>query len=161
MNKRQDNAPKLNQPGDDTLSALEVISKYTEALINADAEKMNSLRSPGFVLDWVYGDAFENSPRSAQETHEFWPSWFAGFPEMDYDVTRTIAAEEVVVVQWTFAGTNSGPLNPPVFRETVEATGKTIQLRGVSIYDVSAGLIVRETTYIDLATLLVELGITL
>lgn len=112
-------------------------------------------------LDWVYGDAFEDRPRSLDETKEFWPSWFAGFPEMDYEVTRTIAAEEVVVTQWTFTGTNTGPLGPPAFGQRMEPTGRTIQFRGVTIYDVSDGLIQRETTYMDLATLLVELGVTL
>ncbi len=113
------------------------------------------------LLDWVYADAFEERPRSVEETKAFWPSWFAGFPEMDYKVTRTIAAEKVVVTEWIFTGTNTGPLDPPVFEERREPTGRTIRLRGVSLYDVSDGLIQRETTYMDLATLMVELGIVL
>ena len=40
-------------------------------------------------------------------------------------------------------------------------TGKTIRIRGVSVYDLDGGLIQRETLYLDLATLLVELGVTL
>jgi hypothetical protein len=80
---------------------------------------------------------------------------------MDYEVTRTIAAETVVVTQWTFTAANTGPLGPPAFESPREPTGRTIRLRGVSIYDVSEGLIQRETTYMDLATLMVELGVTL
>ncbi|UCC65117.1 MAG: ester cyclase [Anaerolineae bacterium] len=145
----------------DTPSALVVVSEYVAALAACDSAKMHALHSPDFVLDWVYADAFEDRPRSAEETKAFWPAWFAGFPEMDYEVTRTIAAEKVVVTQWTFTGTNIGPLGPPAFGRHLEPTGRTIQLRGVSIYDVSEGLIQRETTYLDLATLMVELGITL
>jgi hypothetical protein len=33
--------------------------------------------------------------------------------------------------------------------------------RGVSIYDISAGLIQRETAYMDLATIMVELEVDL
>jgi steroid delta-isomerase-like uncharacterized protein len=138
-----------------------VVSRYVDALAARDTVKMHRLHSTDFVLDWVYADAFENPPHSAEETDAFWPSWFAGFGEMDYQVVRTIAADEVVVTEWVFTGTNTGPLDPPVFEARREPTGRTIRLRGVSIYDVSEGLIRREATYIDLATLLVELGVTL
>jgi steroid delta-isomerase-like uncharacterized protein len=120
---------------------------------------MASLRADEFVLDWVHGDAFQNLPLSRTETDQFWPAWFSGFPEMDYEVNRTIAAAEVIVVQWTFTGTHSQVLGPPIFNPPVEATGRTVQLRGVSIYDVHNGAIDRETTYLDLATLMVELGV--
>jgi len=78
---------------------------------------------------------------------------------MDYEVTRTIAAESVVVIQWTFTGTHDRPLGAPVFDPPLEPTNRTIRLRGVSIYDIKDLLINRETMYIDLATLWVELGI--
>ena len=143
----------------DKLTALEVVSEYAGALSVRDSERMNVLRSPDFVLDFVNGDATEDRPLSIEQTKEFWPSWFRAFPEMDLEVTRTIAAEEVVVTQWIFTGTNSGSLDPPVFDDPIEPTGRTIRLRGVSIYDVSDGLLQRETMYFDLATLMVELGV--
>jgi steroid delta-isomerase-like uncharacterized protein len=155
MTRRQHNRQRTDTP-----SALDVVSEYVAALAARDTAKMHSLHSPDFVLDWVYADAFENPPRSAEETKAFWPAWFAGFPEMDYEVIRTIAAAEVVVTEWFFTGANTGPLDPPVFEERRKPTGRTIRFRGVSIYDVSEGLIQRETTYIDLATLMVELGVT-
>ena len=80
---------------------------------------------------------------------------------MDYEVTRTIAAENVVVTQWTFIGTFSNTLGVPVFDPPQEPTGKTIRIRGISVYDITAELIQKETMYIDLATLYVELGVSL
>lgn len=142
-------------------SAFDVVADYVEALANRDHASMNKLRADDFVLDFVYADAFETEPLSDEQTRNFWPAWFAGFPEMDFAVTRSIAAPDVVVVQWTFAGTQSGPLNPPVFEEARAATGRTVHFRGVSIYDVQNGLIQRETAYMDLATLLVELEVQL
>ncbi len=152
---------KDNHLKKDDLSALEVVSEYIAALAAADIERMRILHAPNYVLDWVYGDAFEDPLSTAEETIKFWPSWFAGFPEMDFEVTRTIAREDVIVTQWIFTGTNSGALGPPVFEDSRVPTGRTIQFRGVSIYDVHSGLIQRETTYVDLATLMVELGIVL
>ena len=143
------------------MEAIEIISEYVSALAAGDTEQMNSLRAPDFELDFVYSDADESAPLTSEETRQFWPSWLAGFPEKDYQITRTIAAEDVVVTQWVFTGTHSEPLGSPLFDEPVAPTGRTILFRGVSIYDIKDGLIQREATYFDLATVLVELGIQL
>jgi predicted ester cyclase len=147
--------------GSDHHTSLEVVSGYLAALAAGDSKGMDVFRAPDYVLDLVQRDAFEQGALSHDETRAFWPSWFASFPEMDYQVTRTIAAETVVVSQWVFVGTNSGPLTAPVFGRDLGPTDKTVRLRGVSIYDVQGGLILRETLYMDLATLFVELGVTL
>jgi steroid delta-isomerase-like uncharacterized protein len=143
------------------LGTLEVVSEYVTALAAGDSEGMDAFRAPSYTLDLVQRDAFEQGPLSHKETLAFWTSWFASFPEMDYEVTRTIAAETIVVTQWVFMGTNGGRLAAAVFGRDMEPTGKTIRFRGVSIYDVRDGLIWRETLYMDLATLFVELGVAL
>ena len=140
-------------------AAFEIVSKYVTALAAQDTDTMKSFHADEFMVDWVYGDAFENPPSSAEESNKFFPAWFAGFDEIDYEVKRTIAAEEVVVTEWVFTGIHTGPLGPPVFEERLDPTGRTIQFRGVTIYDVADGLIQRETIYMDLATLIVELGV--
>ena len=143
------------------LASLEVASQYVAAMAAGDTERMNTLRAPDFELDFVYGDASASGPLSSEETKQFWPSWLVGFPEMDYEVTRTIAAEDVVVTQWVFTGTHSEPLGAPIFQQSVPPSGRTIMFRGVSIYDIHEGLIRRETAYMDLATIMVELGVEL
>lgn len=142
------------------LPSLALITQYVTALNARDNAVMQDLRSPDFVLDWVHNDAAANSPTTHKVAGQFWSVWFAAFPEMDYEITRTIAAESVVVTQWVFTGTQAGPLGPPVFDSPLEPTGKTIRLRGISVYDIQTGLITRETMYIDLATLWVELGVS-
>lgn len=143
------------------MDELNIISDYVSALSAGDAERMNSLRAPDFELDFVYGDADESGPLTSEETEQFWPSWLAGFPEKDYEITRTVVAQDVVVTQWVFTGIQSEPLGPPIFAEPVRPTGRTIMFRGVSIYDITNGLILRESTYFDLATVMVELGVQL
>jgi steroid delta-isomerase-like uncharacterized protein len=146
--------------GDNTYpSSLPTIEKYIKALVEADTLTMQAMRTSDFILDWVHSDAYENQPLDVEQTNQFWPAWFKGFSEVDYEVTRTVAAESVVVIQWTFTGTHDGPLGPPVFSPPLKPTGRTIRLRGVSIYNIENLLISRETMYIDLATLWVELGI--
>jgi steroid delta-isomerase-like uncharacterized protein len=159
--KRNKNASHRDQPVTETPTALDVTSEYVAALAARDSAQMNALRSPDFVLDFVHADAAEANPLSGEETRQFWSAWFVAFPELDYEVTRTIVAEHVVVMQWTFTGTNSGPLPPLPMDEGGGALGQTVRLRGISVYDVDEGLIQRETAYIDMATLMVELGVEL
>ena len=142
------------------LPSLSLINKYVTALRSRDNTSMQNLRSSDFVLDWVHSDAFANNPITNDMANQFWSVWLAAFSEMDYEITRTIAAENVVVTQWIFTGTQAGSLGTPVFDNPVEPTGKTIRLRGISVYDIKAGLIQKETMYIDFATLLVELGVS-
>jgi steroid delta-isomerase-like uncharacterized protein len=145
-----------NQP-----ESLQTVADYVAALADGDHRQMDDLRAADFVLDFVYDDAFEDGPLTAEETQAFWPAWFAAFPEMDYEVTRTVAAPSVVVTQWVFTGTQTQPLGPPVFDTPLPPSGRTIRFRGVTVYDVAEnGRIQRETTYMDLATLMVELGVT-
>ena len=141
-----------------TRSALEVASDYVAALAARDSDWMNSLRAPNFVLEFVHRDAFQN-PLSVDDTRTFWPNWFVAFPELDVEVTRTIAAEEVVVTQWIFTGTNTGPLEGILGQTRIDPTRNTIHLRGASFFDIRDGLIQHETIYIDVATLMVELGV--
>jgi steroid delta-isomerase-like uncharacterized protein len=147
----------LNNP--QTPTSLHTIEKYLMALMERDNLIMQAMRTSDFTFDWVHSDAFEDQPLDRKQTNQFWPSWFRGFSEMDYEVNRTIAAETVAVVQWTFTGTHDGPLGAPVFDPPLGPTGKTIRLRGISVYDFEEVLIQRETMYIDLATLWVELGV--
>jgi steroid delta-isomerase-like uncharacterized protein len=143
------------------LLSLEIITQYVAALCDGNTAAMQALRGPNFVLDWVHADAFADQPLTLAQTNQFWPAWFTAFSAMDYEVTRTIAAEDVVVTQWIFTGTHAKPLGVPVFDPPQQPTGKTIRIRGVSVYDIEAGLIQKETMYIDLATLWVELGVIL
>lgn len=149
---------KGNDPITTRSTALEVVAAYTQALASQDHDQMEQLRAEDYVLDFVNQDAWGADPLTGEEPRNFWTAWFQGFPQMDFQVTRTIAAEQVVVTQWVFTGTNAGPL-PSFIASKPQPTGKTIRFRGISVYDITAGLIQRETTYIDLGTLLVELGV--
>ena len=140
-------------------TALELVAAYTKAQSVGDGAGMAPLCGADFVLDFVHGDAFENKPITGAETAQFWPTWFAAFPEMDYEITRTVAAETVVITEWIFTGTHSQPLGQPIFDDPIPPSGRTIRFRGVSVFDVGNGRIQRETTYMDLATIFVELGV--
>jgi predicted ester cyclase len=152
---------KGKQLQNNTQVSLSLISRYVSAIKNHDSGQMSELRSTNFVLDLVPGDAFDDSRRTETETKLFWPTWFSAFSEYDYQVTRTIAIDTVVVTEWCFTGINTGRLESSIFGRAVDPTNKTIRFRGVSIYEIEDDLITSESLYMDLATLWVELGIGL
>ena len=152
---------KGKQLQNNTQLSLALISRYVSAMQKHDSGQMNELRSTDFVLDLVPGDAFDDNTKTETETKRFWPTWFSAFSEYDYQVTRTIAADTVVVTEWRFTGINTSRLDSSIFGREVDPTNKTIQFRGVSIYEIEDNLITSESLYMDLATLWVELGIGL
>ena len=155
------NTMESNNNNDTILEGINLINDYSLAMAAGDHKLMATMHSSDYELDFVQRDAFQGGRLSAEEAHQFWSSWFAGFSEMDYEVVRTIAGEDVIVTQWIFTGTNDGKISPPVFDDLIDPTGRTICFRGVSIYDIQEGKIQRETTYMDLGTVLVELGVML
>jgi len=141
-------------------SALEIATQYGAAIIARDSKSLHALRSKDCITDWVHEDAFRYRPDTAQQATDRYEALFVAFPDLNLEVTRTIAGEEVVVQEWTLTGTNKGTLAPPLLRNrSADPTGHRFILRGISVLDISNGLIQRETIYLDNATWLVELGI--
>ena len=142
------------------MTALEVVAEYAEAICASDSERMAACRSDRYQLDFVHRDAGGGEPLSEGEAQEFWEVWFKAFPEMDFQVTRTILAETVVVIQWIFTAVNGGPITPPISDSVVGPTDKPMRFRGASIFDLNEGKIQNESMYIDFATIWAELGVT-
>lgn len=144
----------------DKPSALEIATQYAAAIIARDSKSMRALRSEDCITDWVHEDAFRYSPDTAKQAIDRYEALFVAFPDLNLEVKRTIAAEEVVVQEWTLTGTNKGIIAPPLLHNrSADATGHRVILRGISVYDISNGLIQRETIYLDNATWSVELGV--
>lgn len=105
------------------------------------------------------GERKGRDPFNAEGALRFWQNWFAAFSSFDWEMTRSIAAEDIVVVEWTFIGKQDGPLDG-LFRFSVLVSNKVARLRGASFFECKDGQIVYLTLYMDLATLMVELGIS-
>ncbi|HSH03321.1 MAG TPA: nuclear transport factor 2 family protein, partial [Anaerolineae bacterium] len=98
------------QPTTNPQPALTLINQYVADLATGNLTALAPLRHPDFILDWVYADAFADSPLPPADADAFWNAWLTAFPQRDYHVTRTVAADTVVVTEWTFSGTNTGSL---------------------------------------------------
>ncbi|MGB9071412.1 MAG: ester cyclase [Terriglobales bacterium] len=79
--------------------------------------------------------------------------WRQAFPDGQYTVDQVIAEGDRVVVQYTGRGTNTGTGNG------LPATGKHVEVTGVTIFRIAHGKIVEEWSQADMLGLLRQLGL--
>jgi len=79
------------------------------------------------------------------------------FPDSSVEITQVIATEDQAVVEFTVRGTNTGPLHLPT--GDVPATGRSLELRCCSVFQIRNGKIVSEHIYYDTMTMLQQLGL--
>ena len=87
-----------------------------------------------------------------------WEAQLRAFPAAVIDVKLMIADGDNVVAQWTWTGTNEGPLLLPD-GNFIPATGKSVTLEGVSITEVRGGKIVAEDLVYDNLSTYTQLGL--
>jgi steroid delta-isomerase-like uncharacterized protein len=81
----------------------------------------------------------------------------AAFPDLRFDILRTMTNGDTVIYVWNGKGTHSGPLALPT--ETVPPTGKYAELQGVLVTTMKDGKILREESYWNQMELLAQLGL--
>jgi steroid delta-isomerase-like uncharacterized protein len=85
-------------------------------------------------------------------------AWLRAFPDARIDVARQIAGGATVVQEFTFTGTHDAPLAAPG-GETVPATHRRLDGRGVQILDFEDGHVRHAELYFDQAQVMAQLGI--
>ena len=143
----------------DLEAQIKLIEAYVEAATAGDAAAMADYWAEDFAFDAVHRDSYGGDLLNSSASLEFWRTWFAAFSEFDWEHTRTIVTESTVVSEWIFTGKHDSPLDEN-FGFAVPASDRVIRFRGTTIYELNGDRIARETMYMDLATLMVELGIT-
>ena len=79
--------------------------------------------------------------------------WRQAFPDGQYTIDQMIAEGDMVMVRWTGRGTNTGEGNG------LPATGKQIEVTGVTVLHIVGGKIVEEWNENDMLGLLRQLGL--
>ena len=112
----------------------------------------------------IYADnyQFDGPGASGTMTYEQSQAYLQGFidafPDLHFEINRTIADEDSVVLNWTAVGTHSGALPTPS-GNSIPPTGKTSKVYGSTTYHFKNGKISHGWTYWDMASLLAQLGL--
>jgi steroid delta-isomerase-like uncharacterized protein len=83
----------------------------------------------------------------------FFRELFAALPDFAIEVERVVAADPMVVVQWSATGTFTGA---PF--QGIRATGRRVAFRGCDVVEIRDGLVIDNTVYWDGAAFAREIG---
>ncbi len=114
------------------------------------------------MVDWA-DDAELVSPltpplKGREAITGYWRQLLESFPDSKVTVHRTVAEGDTVVTEYTFTGTNTGPLRLPS-GETIPATNKRVTGDALDIGTVENGKVKSLHQYFDQVSSLVQLGL--
>jgi len=104
------------------------------------------------------GDYPGVSGANTQMARAFNEAFLPAFPDLTFNVVRTLCQGDTVVIEWTAGGTQDGPLTSAT-GQVIPPTHRSGVIHGVLISDVKDGQIVRERTYWDQMELLAQIGL--
>jgi steroid delta-isomerase-like uncharacterized protein len=126
------------------------IERWAEFWSAHDMERL----LPLFTTDLVYEDVTMGVVnRSAAELRAFGEGFFAGFPDVTFELRSSCADGLSGSAEWVMRGTHRGDL------PGMPATGKRVEVRGASIFEFAGERIRRCSDYWDMATFLKQLGL--
>jgi steroid delta-isomerase-like uncharacterized protein len=107
-------------------------------------------------LDEIYGPGFvAHSPTedyTLEEDNASGRLWRQAFPDLEVEVLRTIAEDDLVAVHWGAVGTNT------VAAAGMPGKGARAKVQGMTFFRFADGRIVEEWSLIDMATLMKQLA---
>jgi steroid delta-isomerase-like uncharacterized protein len=119
--------------------------------VNAhDAAQMSSYWTDDIVYDFV---AQPPSLNGKQEVATFFEGLFQGVPDFHSTQTRILVSGNVMVTEAVATGTHSGELSG------IPATGSSLQMLALHIWEFEGDKIKRATEYLDMASMLMQMDL--
>lgn len=78
----------------------------------------------------------------------------AAFPDLRFEILRTVAEGDKVAIHWKMTGTASGQVGGP------GAEGKAVEMQGISMFRYADGFVVESWDLVDRLAMLQQLGFT-
>jgi ketosteroid isomerase-like protein len=117
---------------------------------------------PTAVAALYHEDAVLIAPEGTYEGRDYVEAYyrlqFRSFPDGRLNVLATYECGDALIGEWTFAGTNTGPLELPS-GETLEPTGRAVTQRGADVAVLRGDRIQVHRVYYDQLELLEPLGL--
>ena len=135
------------------MEAAAVANEFIEAFNDADWERFSATCSP----DVVYEEKGSNrTVRGLDGVLEAAKGWRTAFPDIRGKIFKSTAEADTAALEITWVATHDGPLELP--SGTMPATGKAVEFDGVQIFIVEGGKVVHMRHYLDLLTMLTQVG---
>lgn len=122
-------------------------SAFEEILSNGRFELADQLYARDFVNHGIRRDA------SLEEDQAALKGWHQAFSDVVVEPRKLIAEGDLVTVYWVARGTNTGTGNG------LPATGKKVELAGITIWRIADGKIKEEWSAFDQLSMMRQLGL--
>ncbi len=132
--------------------AREISDRYTDAINAHDADAIGALYADDGVFTEPAGEF-----RGREAIVQYWERFFTAFPDLNGRDEFTAESGDTAINEWSFSGTNSGPIETP--EGTIPATGKRVTVRGCDALTVREGRIRSHRAYYDQLTFMTQLGL--
>ncbi len=134
---------------------IEVAKAPIQAYNDKNWDKVKTLVTPNFVYDEV---ATRRRVEGVDKCIEIWKGWAQAFPDSQGTFSSAFVSGDTVVLELVWQGTHKGDLQTPV--GTIPATGKRIEIRACTLFEISGDRATMQRHYFDMATLMEQLGVT-
>lgn len=84
--------------------------------------------------------------------------WIGAFPDGRVEVTKIVASDDAVAVEYTGRGTNTGPMAGP--DGETPATGRSVEIAFCDVWEFRDGRLAGGRSYFDMASLMGQLGLS-
>ncbi|HYP48075.1 MAG TPA: ester cyclase [Thermoleophilaceae bacterium] len=134
-------APRAARPRITKRKAVEQVARsYFDALARRDPDAM--------AEHWTEDGVEEILPvgilRGPAAIKQFFSDTLAAVPDSEFVVTRLVAGEREVAVEWRMRGTFSGERF-----QGLDANGREVEVRGLDLLEIENGKIASNTAYYD------------
>jgi len=145
-------APKEEPKKSFAEMAAATMKGYPEALNSGDAKKVASFYTDSAVVK--FAGMPDLTGRDAIQS--MWEKNFAAFSKSKSNASRVFSKGNIVIVEWVWAATNTGEMMG------MKATEKPVGVNGADVMwlDESNGLIKEQHTYMDMGTIMSQLGVS-
>ena len=140
----------VGAPGAGRSSPEQVVADFFDAFGRRDVGAIRRLLTDDVVEELPGTPPIEG----IEDECAFLAGLFAAFPDMQVEVTRLMAVDQVVAVAWTRRGTFGGK-----DFQGLPANGATIDSPAAGFFETEGGLIARITVYADMNKFGRDLGI--
>jgi steroid delta-isomerase-like uncharacterized protein len=128
----------------------DLIRTYVETIFNQrQVDRAEELVAP----DYIDHAALPGQAPGLEGAKQKWAMYLAGIPDLRVTIEELVAEGDKVAVRRSYAGTHQGELLG------IPATGKQLQLGGISIFRLAGGKIAEHWEQLDRLALMQQLGV--
>ena len=140
------------------LSQDQLIDAAKAPLVAYGKKDWNAVKA-SITSDFTYDEvATQRKVKGTDQVLPLWKGWATAFPDSKATFHGAFVSGNTVVLELTWKGTHTGPLETPDGR--IAATGKTIDIRACNVVEIAGEKCKAQRQYFDMATMMKQLGVT-